>query len=29
MTAGGLAALALAGTGLYVVRRKKSANGLV
>jgi hypothetical protein len=28
MTAGGLAVLALAGTGLYVVRRKKSAHGL-
>ncbi|MFE0457295.1 hypothetical protein ACFW2D_39630, partial [Streptomyces sp. NPDC058914] len=28
VTAGGLAALALAGTGLYAVRRKKSANGL-
>ncbi|MFF8971069.1 hypothetical protein ACF1A1_17480, partial [Streptomyces sp. NPDC014995] len=28
VTAGGMAVLALAGTGLYVVRRKKSAHGL-
>ncbi|MFF3660705.1 hypothetical protein ACFYYU_36475, partial [Streptomyces olivochromogenes] len=27
-TAGGLAALALAGAGVYVVRRKRAANGL-